>query len=89
MPDLQDILKQAEAIGTEARASLARISDAPGIAAWHQEYLSKKGKITALQKSVGAVKEIESRKQIGKAVNELGTALKTAFDEHQEKGCSG
>src|SRR5262247_1904332 len=63
MSEAAEILKQVEALGVEARGSLARISDPAGIAAWHHEYLSKKGKIPTLLKSVGSIKEIEAKKQ--------------------------
>jgi phenylalanyl-tRNA synthetase alpha chain len=85
LSEVADILKAAEALNIEARESLARISDVAGVAAWHAEYLSKKGKIPALLKSVGAIKEIEAKKQAGKAGNELNQALKAAFEAKQEE----
>ncbi len=89
MAELDDILKAVEVLGAEAHASLARASDTAAIGAWHAEYLSKKGKIPALLKSVGAIKEIESKKQAGKACNELNQSLKLAFEEKQEQVKSG
>jgi phenylalanyl-tRNA synthetase alpha chain len=85
MPDSENIFEQIKSLGDEARASLTRVTGAADVAGWHHEYLSKKGKITALQKSLGAIKEIETRKQVGKAVNELGTALKAEFEQRQEQ----
>src|SRR5437763_14355118 len=85
MAELAEILSAVEALKAEARESLARVSDQAAVAAWHHEYLSKKGKIPTLLKSVGAIKEIEAKKQAGKAGNQLNQSLKAAFEEKQEQ----
>ena len=46
----------------EASESLARAADTSAISAWHHDYLSKKGKVSTLLKSLGAIKEIEAKK---------------------------
>jgi phenylalanyl-tRNA synthetase alpha chain len=89
MAELAEILSAVEALKVDARDSLARVSDQSGVAAWHQEYLSKKGKIPTLLKSVGSIKEIEAKKQAGKASNELKQTIEAAFAEHQERVKSG
>src|SRR5437763_6646003 len=80
-----DILKAVEALNVEARDSLARTFDTAAISAWHHAYLSKKGKIPTLLKSVGAIKEIEAKKQAGRVANELKQAVEAAFAEQQER----
>jgi phenylalanyl-tRNA synthetase alpha chain len=82
-------LKSTEALNTEARDSLARASGTVSIGAWHQDYLSKKGKISLLMKSLGTIKEIEAKKQAGKAANDLKQQLEAAFAERQEQVKSG
>src|SRR5256886_1603757 len=80
-----DILKAVAALSIEARETLARTPDTAAISAWHHEFLSKKGKIPTLLKSVGAIKEIEAKKQAGRAANELKQTIEAAFVEQQER----
>src|SRR5436305_2725849 len=89
MAELAEILSAVEALKAEARESLARVSDQAAVAAWHHDYLSKKGKISTLLKSLGAIKEIEAKKQAGKAANELKQQLEAAFAERQEQVKAG
>src|SRR5437016_13833937 len=89
MVESTDILKAVEALNVEVRGSLARTSDTAAISAWHHEYLSKKGKIPTLLKSVGAIKEMEAKKQAGRAANELKQAIEAAFGEQQERVKAG
>jgi phenylalanyl-tRNA synthetase alpha chain len=89
MSELDDILKAVEALKIEAHETLARASDTAAISAWHHDYLSKKGKIPALLKSLGTIKEIEAKKQAGKACNELNQVMKAVFDEQQERVKTG
>src|SRR3954469_25313973 len=60
--DVMDIQKEVEALGREAREALARASDTATIAAWHHDYLSKKGKSSLLKKGIGAIKDIEQKR---------------------------
>ena len=84
-----DFQQSVESLRTEASESLARASDTSAIASWHHDYLSKKGKLPTLLKSVGAIKEIEAKKQAGKAGNELKQQLEAAFAERQEQVKTG
>jgi phenylalanyl-tRNA synthetase alpha chain len=89
MSETSDILKNVESLRAEAQASLAALANVATIGAWHHEYLSKKGKISTLLKSLGAIKEIEAKKQAGKAANELKQQLEAAFAERQEQVKAG
>jgi phenylalanyl-tRNA synthetase alpha chain len=80
-----DILKDVEALNVEARETLSRASDSTALSVWHHDYISRNGKITKLQKGLGQIKDIEARKQAGKAVNELRTTLDAAFEQRQEQ----
>jgi phenylalanyl-tRNA synthetase alpha chain len=84
-----NIFKEAEVIGAEARESLVRASDMNAIAAWHHDYLSKKGKVPALLKLPSSIKDSDAKKQGYKAVNDLKQQLEAAFAERQEQVKAG
>jgi phenylalanyl-tRNA synthetase alpha chain len=80
-----DILTAVQSLRTEATELLARASDINAIAAWHHEYLSKKGKLSALLKLPGSIKDPNEKKAAFKAVNDLKQQLEPAFAERQEQ----
>src|SRR2546430_11114202 len=85
MAELTIILSSVRELESEARTALARRGDSAALAAWHHDYLSKKGKIPTLLKSVGALKDIEAKKQAGKATNDLKQSIEAAFVARQEE----
>ncbi len=64
----------------EERLALAQTSEATR--AWHSEYLGRKGRLTALLRSLGSLPP-EERARVGKAANDVKTALETALEERQ------
>jgi len=80
--DQQSMLQQLEQIYQEASASLARASTTEETRAWHREYLSSKGRITGIMRSLGGLSPQE-RPVVGKRANEIKTALETALEERQ------
>jgi phenylalanyl-tRNA synthetase alpha chain len=71
-----DQLKQLEA---EALAALETVEDGEALAAWHRQYLGKKGSLTVLLRSVGTLPK-EERPAFGRATNEAKIKLEAAYE---------
>jgi phenylalanyl-tRNA synthetase alpha chain len=85
MAELHDILKAVEALQQEATSKLALSTSSATNTAWHAEYLSKKGKVSALLKLPGSITDPNEKKLGFKAVNDLKQELEPAFAERQEQ----
>ncbi|QBD83455.1 phenylalanine--tRNA ligase subunit alpha [Ktedonosporobacter rubrisoli] len=77
-----DILQQLEDLRQQAITALTSTSTTEETRAWHSEYLGRKGRLTGILRSVGAVSP-EERPRIGKLANEIKTALEEALQERQ------
>jgi phenylalanyl-tRNA synthetase alpha chain len=71
-----DQLKQLEA---EALIALEATEDSEALAAWNRQHLGKKGSLTALLRSVGALPQ-EERPAFGRTANEVKTKLEAAYE---------
>ncbi len=78
----QDLLRQLEELRVEAEKALAQADTAEKVAAWHGEYLGRKGRLTGILRNLGSLTP-EERPQVGKVANEVKTALEAALEERQ------
>ncbi len=77
------MLDRLESILTTAQAELSTISDSASLREWELKYLGKKGQVTELVRSVGAIPK-EERAAFGKRANEIKTALETAYAQQEQ-----
>jgi phenylalanyl-tRNA synthetase alpha chain len=78
----QDLLRQLEELRVEAEAALMQADTAEKVAAWHGEYLGRKGRLTGILRNLGGL-IAEERPQVGKVANEVKTALEAALEQRQ------
>jgi phenylalanyl-tRNA synthetase alpha chain len=72
-------LSQLETLYTEAAAALEGVSSSAALEAWEAKYIGRKGEVTLLVRSVGALPK-EDRAAFGKRANEVRDALQAAYD---------
>ena len=79
---MSGIADQVELLRGEALAALGRAKTQPELQDWHRDFLGRKGRITALMRSVGALPK-EERAAGGVTANALKAVLESAFNERQ------
>ncbi len=72
-------LSQLETLYTEAAAALEEVKSSAALEAWEAKYIGRKGEVTLLVRSVGALPK-EDRAAFGKRANEVRDALQAAYD---------
>lgn len=80
---MSDLLTQLDSLQEEATTALSATTSSTDTEAWHNEYLSRKGKLTGLLRSLGQL-PAEERPAAGQKANVVKNALETALQEHQE-----
>ena len=76
-------MMSTDALRDEALKKLAEAHDEHGLAAWHTEYLGRKGKITILLRALGTT-SLTDKKTAGPHIQSLHHTLKNAYEEHQK-----
>jgi phenylalanyl-tRNA synthetase alpha chain len=79
----QNLLEQLQQLREEGEAALAQADSAETTQAWYAEYLGKKGKLTGILRNLGSLSSDE-RPQVGKAANEVKSALEQALKARQD-----
>ncbi len=69
---------------TDALAALAAAGDQKALAAWHVEYLGRKGRLTAILRGLAGL-AVEERKSQGAAANALKGELESAYEARTEE----
>jgi len=67
-----------------ALAALEATEDSSALSAWHKQYMGKKGKLTALLRSVGTLPK-EKRPAFGQAANEVKSRLEAAYQAQADR----
>jgi phenylalanyl-tRNA synthetase alpha chain len=75
-------LDQLDALQQKAFESLEALTDLTALEAWHGQYLSRRGELTQLLRSVGQLAR-EERPAAGRRTNEFKTALEAAYERRQ------
>jgi phenylalanyl-tRNA synthetase alpha chain len=76
------MLDQLDALQQKAFESLEALTDLTALEAWHGQYLSRRGELTQLLRSVGQLAR-EERPAAGRRANEFKTALEAAYERRQ------
>ena len=76
------ILQELEQLRRDAEESLALAQTGEATRTWHGDYLGRKGRLTALLRTLGTL-PAEERAQAGKAANDVKVALEAALEERQ------
>lgn len=77
------MLERVEQLFQEARAALNDVMTSEALQRWESQYLGKKGAVTELVRSVGALPK-EDRAAFGKRANEIKVALEAAAAEREK-----
>ena len=80
---MSDLLKELEQLQEDATAALQLATSTVATEAWHDEYLSRKGKLTGLLRSLGQL-PADERPVVGQAANVVKGTLEAALQERQE-----
>ncbi len=80
---MSDLLAQLAQLQETALATLAEMSTSEATRNWFGEYLGRKGQLTTLLSGLGQLPR-EERPAVGKAANEIKTALEQALQERQD-----
>jgi phenylalanyl-tRNA synthetase alpha chain len=75
-------LEPVESIARSARRELEAVSDEPSLEAWRVAYMGRKGRLTAVLRSLGELRP-EDRKTVGADANRLKAELEQAFAHRQ------
>ncbi len=75
--------EKLQATHLEALQELGAVNDSEALRAWELKYLGKKGAITELVRSVGALPK-EERADFGKRANEVKGALELAYTDREQ-----
>ena len=78
------ILQELEPLRRDAEESLALAQTGDATRTWHGDYLGRKGRMTALLRTLGSL-PAEERAQAGKAANDVKVALEAALEERQDR----
>ncbi len=76
------IMQELEQLRQDAETRLALAQTSEATKDWHTEYMGRKGRLTALLRSLGSL-PAQERAQVGKAANEIKLALETALEARQ------
>jgi phenylalanyl-tRNA synthetase alpha chain len=76
------MLDKLEALHKEAQASLEAVNDSATLQEWESKYLGKKGAVTEIMRSVGALPK-EERAEFGKRANEVKVALTAGLSDRE------
>lgn len=79
---MSNILAKLTELHEEASAALRATSSTAETETWHDEYLSRRGKLTALLRTLGQLPE-EERPAVGQRANTIKTALEEALQARQ------
>src|SRR5690606_17463622 len=77
------MLEKLESLYQEALGALDAVSGGDALRDWELKYFGKKGGVTELVRSVGALPK-EERAAFGKRANEVKTALEAAYAEREK-----
>ena len=77
------MLDQLGQLEKEALAALEAVEDGDALVAWNRRYLSKKGTLTLLLRSVGELPQ-EERPALGRAANEAKARLEEAYQARKQ-----
>lgn len=80
--------EELQRLRAEAEATLARITDPEELEPFRVEYLGRKGRFTALMRSLGQA-PTEDRPRLGKLANESRAALEEAFNSRRDQLSAG
>ncbi|MEM7127420.1 MAG: phenylalanine--tRNA ligase subunit alpha [Chloroflexota bacterium] len=80
---MSEILTQLETLQEEATAALQTATSTEETEAWHDAYLSRKGKLTGLLRTLGQL-PAEERPVVGQRANVVKGTLEAALHERQE-----
>ena len=75
---------QIHTLKQQALNDLQQVDNTESLPVWFRDYLGKKGAVTALLKQLGTV-AAEERPQVGKAINDLKTAITLDPDDKNLK----
>ncbi|UCC63237.1 MAG: phenylalanine--tRNA ligase subunit alpha [Anaerolineae bacterium] len=76
------MLDKLDALQQKASAALEALTDVAALEAWHAQYLSRRGELTQLLRSVGQLPP-EERPGAGRRANEFKAALEVAYEQRQ------
>jgi phenylalanyl-tRNA synthetase alpha chain len=79
---MSTITRELEQLRQDAQESLALTRTSEATKDWYAEYLSRKGRLTTVLRSLGSL-PAEERVQVGKTANEIKVALEAALEERQ------
>jgi phenylalanyl-tRNA synthetase alpha chain len=79
---MSSILQELEQLRHDAEAGLAQAQSSEATRAWHSEFLGRKGRLTGILRSLGALPK-EERRPVGEAANSVKEALEQALQERQ------
>lgn len=81
---MSELLSQLESLEEEATAALGTAQSTSDTEAWHDEYLSRRGKLTALLRGLGQLPK-EQRPIVGQRANVVKNQLEEALQARQEE----
>jgi phenylalanyl-tRNA synthetase alpha chain len=73
-----------EVIQTRASSSLEQVADIPGLQLWERSFVSGKGELSALLRTLGSV-PAEERPEAGRAANAVKQVLISAFERRKSE----
>lgn len=80
---MNGLLEQLQELRQEAERSLAEATTSEETQAWHSQYLGRKGEISNALRGLGKL-PAEQRPVVGKAANQIKTALEAVLEERQQ-----
>ncbi len=81
---MNDLLEEIEALEREAAAGLAAADRGEPLAAWHGDFLGRRGRLAQLMRRLGEAPAAD-RARLGRAANEAKRALEQGFAARQEE----
>ena len=80
---MNDTYQQLQTLQADALAALTAATSLEETEAWYSEYLSRKGQLTSILRSLGQL-SAEERPLVGKSANQIKGVLEAALKERQE-----
>jgi phenylalanyl-tRNA synthetase alpha chain len=77
------MLEELNRLEQEARSALEAVSDENALAAWRNDYLGRKGRVTEAIKALGTLSR-EDRPAYGRRMNEVKQALEAGYEARAE-----
>ncbi|HEV3459302.1 MAG TPA: phenylalanine--tRNA ligase subunit alpha, partial [Thermoanaerobaculia bacterium] len=81
---MTDLLEEIEALEREAAAGLAAADRGELLAAWHGDFLGRRGRLAQLMRRLGEAPAAD-RARLGRAANEAKRTLEEGFAARQEE----